>query len=231
MKLPRRRYWVLLVLVGGVCLGAWCDLHYHVIGWWRGDAYFQGMPTSYWHHAAVYHLHNKTKWMELTDRFVHFRRFDYPSRLALFRGDPKSARVVSQILRDESLDSTVRMTLLHSLCSTAIASEELVAAIRPSLNDANDLIKCFAAQCLLESKSDSALAIHRLMEVLQKWENDPNPTLRRCAMLHIVQVATCHQQLDRRQFLAILDRLAQDSDRDVRDAAAKSVKELAELAH
>ena len=47
-RYPRRLLWALalLVLLGGVLLLP--GVHWCVVGWWKGEAFYQGRSTSYW---------------------------------------------------------------------------------------------------------------------------------------------------------------------------------------
>jgi hypothetical protein len=226
MKLPRRRYWVPFALLLAFLAIARFDLHYHLIGWWRGDAYFRGMPTSYWRDAAVYRVHGPPKWLDVLHRILRFRPFDNGNQYAIFKGDPKSAGVMSQLLNDQSLDPAIRERLIVEITGRGNASEEMAAAVRPSFQDGNDRIKLYAAYYLLDSESDSALAMQHLIEFYRNWAHDSSRSVRRNAALHISSIAYGHKQLDRRAFLAILHSLEQDSDREVREAATQAVDNL-----
>ena len=226
MKLPRRRYWLPFALLLAFLAIARFDLHYHLIGWWRGDVYFRGMPTSYWRDAAVYRVHGPPKWLDVLHRILRFRPFDDSSRYAIFTGDPKSADVMSQLLNDQSLDPAVRECLIVEITGRGNASEEMAAVVRPSFHDDNDRIKLYAAYYLLDSETDSVLALQHLLEIYRTWARDPSPLGRRNAALHISSIAYGHRQLDRRPFLAILHLLEQDSDGRVREAATQAVENL-----
>lgn len=43
----KKRWFLILglLLVSGFAF-FWCDLHWVVPGWWRGEAFYQGRPTS-----------------------------------------------------------------------------------------------------------------------------------------------------------------------------------------
>src|SRR5687767_4017380 len=113
MKLPRRRYWVPLVLVVLLLVFARFDLHYHVIGWLRGDAYYQGLPTTYWRDAATFQLKGPSPWRQTIHRWTRLPLPERDERFSLFTGEPEAAAVLGQLMVDSATDEQVRISAIY----------------------------------------------------------------------------------------------------------------------
>ncbi|GEM_PF-7091409 len=227
MKMPRRRFWVPLVLAAALCACAWFNVHYHFIGWWRGDAYYQGLPTSYWHNTAAYQIHGPPKWLGPI-RGWFSSMLARTESLAVFRGDPKSVPVLIQIIEDPTADSFVRGTAIESLSRlNEKAPDELLDALRKHLQPPNDQLRYFAAWQLLKRDDDPTLAV----KVLFDWNvvnlsKDPTPSYRERAVIILDSLATCSPNIDPRPMLDVLRTLENDSDTDVRNSAVEAIQKI-----
>ena len=232
MKMPRRRFWLPLLLVVASVAFVQFDVHYHVIGWWRGDAYYKGLPTSYWRNAATFRIKGSTRpWLETLYRFVRLRPSADQTAAAIFAGDPDSAKVVAQLLNDGSTDPDVRDGLLNSLAGTgAVPSDDLATAVRPSLNEPRDSTRYYAACYLLKSDRDRTTAMRQILEVFGKWGQDSSPHVRSSIISHIVQLTAKCNDVDRPALLAILRQLEGDSNSMVRERAAQGSEEISKFA-
>src|SRR5687767_2366186 len=112
MKLPRRRYWVPLVLLAVFVACVQLDLHYHVLGLCRGDAYYRGMPTSFWRDVAAHEIpgHEPVRWLE----FVIRRPLPQRKATTLYQGGPAAQSVLLQLALDPVTKRYVRLSAFAS---------------------------------------------------------------------------------------------------------------------
>jgi hypothetical protein len=139
----RWRFWlaaVLLTLVAGPFLGV--EVYWRAAGWHKGEALFQGRPTSYWK-SRIRERYSKAAWqlsmhqpqaviwsdrpagwedwLERLDVGYHARQ-SYP--LPLQTGDEAELPVLLELLREEdpdcnATDGSVFMFVLTSLPSVS----------------------------------------------------------------------------------------------------------------
>ena len=166
MKLPRRRYWVpFLLLVTFIC-GVRLDLDYHVLGLFRGDAYYRGMPTSFWRDVATHYTpaHETPRWFER-----YFRR-QLPSRgpTTIFQGDPAAQSVLRQLALDAATDRCLRLRSFEKCIGPPLGDEEWAIANRHLSDDDRDIRHAAADLMLRLNKSEAALAL-LLQELLDEF--------------------------------------------------------------
>src|SRR5262245_4654235 len=101
MRTPRRRFLItlLLVIVAGLCYHF--DVYYHVKGWLRGDAYYEGMPTCYWA-DSLDEGHGRPEWLKSVYSFLGMKSSADIEFNEIFSGKPKTAGVLVQLLEDKN---------------------------------------------------------------------------------------------------------------------------------
>jgi len=107
----------LLLLVGGALLHP--DVHWWLLGWYRGEAFYQGRPSSYWlqqlratakwHYAAIAKVDPKPAWAPEVLRPLWKR----PPGLEALETDPEKAipllrEVIQQAGEDTLIDRQLR---------------------------------------------------------------------------------------------------------------------------
>src|SRR5437773_11987166 len=119
MKLPRRRYWVPLVLVVLLFLCVRFGLDYHFLALVRGDAYYRGMPTSFWRDVS-------SSWVLGNQQPPHWLarllRRPLPDRgpFAIFQRDPDAQKVLLQLALDQATDHDIRVRAFESCSGPAL---------------------------------------------------------------------------------------------------------------
>ena len=227
MKLPRRRYWVPLVLLPALCACAWFKVHYHFIGFWRGDAYYQGLPTSYWHDAASDQIQGPPKWLGPIFGGWFSTPLARTESLAVFRGDPKSVPVLIQIIEDPVADSSVRVEAIQSLSRlNERAPDELLDALRKHLQDPKGQLSYYAAWQLLKRDDDPTLAVKLLFDWHVRNSKSPWPAYREGVVIMLNNLATCRLDIDPSPMLDALRILQDDSDAAVRDSATEAIEKI-----
>ena len=106
------RLWVvlLLLLVGGLLLVP--AVHWPVYGWLRGEAFYQGMPTSYWH-SQISTPYKEPSWAgrlleQVGGTRTHigfYRNLMVPSEL--LNNDPADILVLKELLHSDDIKSKV----------------------------------------------------------------------------------------------------------------------------
>jgi len=226
MKLPRRRFWVPLVLVVVVFACARFDLHYHVIGWWRGDAYFRGMPTTYWRNVATFAVKGPPDWARWIPG-IH-RPMNEQELLPLYRSDPAAAAVLLQLGVDPATVPEVRRAALWALDRLAppLGDEER-AAVQTCLADPNRDVRHAAAQ-LLVGRADSTEALQLLMRENIERLSEPAYMERLYAIGALVNLGVSCKAADVQEIRQRISPLRDDSNPTVRDFATRMVERLDE---
>jgi hypothetical protein len=232
MKLPRRRFWVPLVLVVVAFACARFDLHYHVIGWWRGDAYFRGMPTTYWRNVATLAVNgppNWARWIPGIHRFV-----DPQEQLPIYRSDPAAAAVLLQLGVDSATVPEVRRAAFWTLDRLPRPlGEEERSAVQACLADANRDVRHAAAQLLVgrvdSAEADSKEALQLLMRENIERLSEPAYMERLYAIGALVNLGVTCKAADVQEIRQRISPLREeDGNPTVRDFATRMVERLDE---
>ena len=130
--MKRRRIWLCLTLLLLVALFMLPAVHWRLIGFVKGEAFYQGRPTSWWsgelrQWGPAYHItiggpgriwahrimwHRQSTWLEeLGDKVLSSTPASHPPLIAA--PDPASVPVLVQLLADQ--DSDVRFIATHAL--------------------------------------------------------------------------------------------------------------------
>jgi hypothetical protein len=167
---PMQRRWrlllmlVLLLLVAGSFLLP--AVHWRVIGWVKGEAFYKGRPTSYW--ANDFHHWGQTSIGE--DQLIlldnDFKQTDYAEESWSWRmkdllgvetsqeykwpiilaGDPATIDVLVGLLRDDRQD--VRLLALLALGNLGPQAREAVPVLLDALHDPSQSVRANAATAL-----------------------------------------------------------------------------------
>jgi len=154
-RMTRRRLLlslVLLLLAGGVL--SLPAVHWRLIGWWRGEAFFQDRPTSWWEQEIEHNFYVLPAFTsEFDDRwYVHQAPpsvleslngwlsggFPYkPSRQAsLTEGDPQALSVLLELIRSDKQEA--RWVAVSGLGPMARDAPELLPALMAAARDDGD---------------------------------------------------------------------------------------------
>ena len=147
----RWRLWLcltLLLLVGGAFLLPM--VRWPVIGWVRGEAFYEGRPTSYWRrecqrwHPIKYGSLMATAWIRLPSWFEqqHDQLVGIPfnpksGTMPLCRGDPLSVPVLMELLKDDALH--VRWIAIAGLANVGQPARPAVPMLLEIVQDKGEL--------------------------------------------------------------------------------------------
>jgi hypothetical protein len=146
----RWRVWLGLVLtiaIGTLLLPA---VHWRLIGWSRGEAFFQGRPTSWWHdeikHYSVvliptgdlYWVRERSSWITWLQTHISSDSMSAASStdLALLRGQPEAVPVLIKLLQDE--DDDVRYLAICALGRIGPAAKPVYDALLDAISKPNN---------------------------------------------------------------------------------------------
>lgn len=229
MKLPRRRFWVPLALVLVFVAFTKFDLHYHIIGWFRGDAYYRGLPTTYWRDAAM--LQSKGPG-PLREKLHRWARMPLPlkdDQFPLFRGDSDAMPVLTQFVDDEATDKELRLqamiTIRYSVGQQQCLSTEIKDALLRWIDSADRDIRFIAAREMLRFNAEVERSAKVMWHVITEQLNDPSPFERISATYRLHELGNC-KQVDLAPILRKLQELDSDSDRRIRIAASEVIDSL-----
>src|SRR5579862_4720093 len=137
--MPMTRRWFLLILLLLLLLGSLLlvpSVRWPVYGWLRGEAFYQGKPTSYWSQkirilGEAWRSGNSASPSPLADRFHSiFQSGDIYTEeqeaVALFK-DPSALPVLLALLKDES--PVVRSAGVYLLDKTGLPADTMVPVL------------------------------------------------------------------------------------------------------
>jgi hypothetical protein len=173
----RRKLGLILGLV--VCTGALLvapAVRWTLVGWLRGEHFFEGRPTCYWEHViqAEEYAGPPTPpnwWTRIRDRFLPVSK---PQGLwdilhGLRDGGPDGANVLVELLASDDLD--VRFWAAHTLLGIEQETEPILPVFIERLRDEDDFIRTNAAFALRRMGPAAKEAIPFLVEALEDpWE-------------------------------------------------------------
>lgn len=155
MKQKRRLLLVLasLLILSGLFLVP--SVRWPVYGWLRGEAFYQGMPTSWWAGEVQESFHELTaaNWPTIwsadirpsfSDRvrqwLLGYGRGDTWDTYSLLEGDSAALAILLELLRDES--AKARRVAISGLCSLRLRKSEIITALElVTVNDPEDEIR------------------------------------------------------------------------------------------
>src|SRR5262249_40164800 len=132
-----------------------------VVGWVKGEAFYQGRPTSYWKSNVLAHVR---QW-ESSKRSAPAGTFEtlmdsiwqgQPSQdLAVLANDPTAVPVLTQFLNDS--DPYIRMLGIEVLDFLGPSAREAVPSLMECLNDEDELVRDMAAFALHDIDPQGAI--------------------------------------------------------------------------
>lgn len=231
MKLPRRRYWVPLLLVVLFAASAWFDVHYHVIGWFRGDEYYRGLPTTYWRNLATYQLKGPSAWQQTFHRWTGIAPPPKLEKVDLFRGNPDADAVLTQLIDDQAVDEQIRLQAIYAFAGPGprrrILTDDNKATLQRCLNNSKPDIRFAAAHTLLISDEDAATSANVMLEIIRQQLKDASPNERIVGTNRLTILGACHN-VDLDTLLPLLRQSQDDSDWRVREAAGRVLDLISE---
>ena len=141
----RRRLAIAVSLVALVATFFLPPVYWRVVGWSKGEAFYDGRPTSWWEQEiqALYCQGPVTSsWYRVSS--LAWYEFILPERLRtntvqifppLTKGDPKELDVVLELLRSE--DPKVRLLAIVELGCLPNADESVLRAVERACEDSN----------------------------------------------------------------------------------------------
>lgn len=191
----RWRLWLCLALVFLVGAGLlYPPLKWRLIGWMRGEAFYQGRPTSYWRQKIQQYQHSTMEerqashdhWMrkveELVglpsnDLFKHpYTELNNPAAV----DNPAGVSVLVQLLQDS--DPHIRGTAALEIANYSPPTGPAVPILIDLLEDPDPYVRANAAMSLLGSKAKEA--VPSLLRLL----NDEDLGVRQAARQAICEI-------------------------------------------
>lgn len=114
LRMPRRRFLVLLLLAIAVGLCFHFNVYYHVRGWLRGDAYYKGMPTCSWA-DGLNKDHGTPTWLKPVYGFLGVKSSQTVGDEEIFCDDSDAVAVLLQLAAEAGNSPTVREKAISSL--------------------------------------------------------------------------------------------------------------------
>jgi hypothetical protein len=120
----KRRYrWLLALLLLVAASFLLPAVHWRLIGWVRGEAFYQGRPTSYWRSECQCWRWNPPctgpgYWCRFRsdDRYSWIEKYLPVPKMALLQGDPGALPVLLELLDvDEAAHEVLTVSALHNL--------------------------------------------------------------------------------------------------------------------
>jgi hypothetical protein len=159
---PMKRRWrlwltlTLLLLVGGAFMLP--AVHWPVIGWVKGEVFYDGMPTSYWRNEASrcdsFPLAKSNTYGRNTVNDSSFQiarqrwlgSNDWHADHPLLRGDPAAVSLLLELLNDD--DPQVKMIAAKGLANAGPSGRSASTELRRELDHEFGLVRDLAAEAL-----------------------------------------------------------------------------------
>jgi HEAT repeat protein len=160
---------VLLFVAASFLLPA---VHWRVIGWVKGEAFYDGRPTSYWSQAISNWLEDPMdvtstpNWLDEWKQYLGWSTES--SAVATLSENPDARPVLRQLSKDPN--AQVRRTALGMLI--AEKGQEAIPILIEGLKDEYSGVRLDAAFALLEYDADAHLAIPALVGGLKEESSD-----------------------------------------------------------
>jgi hypothetical protein len=224
LKMPRARFWLPLAAVALFALCVRFDLHYHVIGFFRGDEYYQGLPTSYWRDAATYRIHGPPAWLRPVHRWLP--RPGIVEMLPLYKGGVEALGVLRQLAEDQSTDVEVRLSVLRlfqhdgafRLWEKPPPVPEIFDVARRCFDDPHADVRHESALLLLNG-DDPEPAFEMLFEHHLNQLRNPAPTERIAGISGLGRLTHHCERARKSDLLKHIRAMEKDANRGVRDHA------------
>jgi HEAT repeats len=191
----RWRLWLCLALVFLVWAGLlYPPFHWRLIGWMRGEAFYQGRPTSYWRQKIQQYQHSTMEerqashdhWMRKVEEFLGLQSNDLLKHPYTELNNPSAVDnsaavpVLLQLLQDS--DPLIRGTAALEIANYRRPTGPAIPILIDLLEDPDPYVRASAAMSLLDVKE----AVPPLLRLLNDedlgvrgaarraiWETDP----------------------------------------------------------
>jgi HEAT repeats len=177
MKRRRRRILVLLLLplLCGLLLVP--QVRWPMYGSLRGEAFYQGMPTSYWRHRIQQHERAKdaqkvtlnVDWIQKLKSVVGLLPDDLPPDI--LGRDPETLAVRIELLRDS--DDRVRAAVATNIGMIGPAAREVIPLLIDMLQDPSVDVQLSAAMGLYYFGQEAGEALPSLRRLLELYRDHP----------------------------------------------------------
>lgn len=224
MKLPRRRFWVPLVLLLAIIGWVANDLHYHLLGWFRGDAYYKGMPTSYWRDAANHRYRELPAWEQAFYRWTKIAPPKTEQRPAVFKGDPAASEVLQQLIRDKTTADEVRLLAMDSIRFSEQRDD--IAFRLTCIDDPHPEIRLESARLLAFWGVDPPTHTRIAVDACIAHFKDPSPSKRYGAVGSLRIFSLSHPEFEKQMLADAVALAINDSNPDVRAYAQTTLADI-----
>lgn len=168
MRMPRRRFLIVFVALFLVWTIFQLHIYYHVLGFFRGDAYFGGKPTCYWNAQAVDLVPSPPPTGFLKHLYSWFpslvARGENVVNVEVFASDPRAVPVLLEMALDISNDPIVRERACQALCGPLSGNH-----VEDAPQDTERLVAFFStSQKQLETHSLELLVTTKTFAVLRE---------------------------------------------------------------
>jgi hypothetical protein len=170
----RRCLWLCLTLLL-VALLLLPAVHWRVIGWVKGEAFYQGRPTSYWSREAgnlmqigamvwgspkasvvIPQWQRQPSWIE---QYLPTGIGNSSTEFALFKKDEEELPVLIELLHDPS--AQVRLVAAQSLCHFGPEAEFAAERLLPLCYDQDKDVRRMARMAMRNIDIETALKVDR----------------------------------------------------------------------
>jgi hypothetical protein len=166
-----KKRWLLLAifLILLPSAAVWMDPTRVLWGTLRGEAFYDGRPTSFWRsHVLQWDQTEKAtrplSWVAQLKEYLGWR--GSAGRPAVLKGDAAALPVLRDLLLD--LDSSVRQQAFDAVATTKPDFQPAVPVLTEALHNADIIVRWHAAQILLRKRPEEAReTIPILLEMLQ----------------------------------------------------------------
>jgi hypothetical protein len=170
MKTRKRLALGLSLVAAGILAAAFATpAFYFVRGWWRGEHFFHGMPTSYWRNAI-------RQWNRGPDEVRWWNRalerlgVDLKPTVLNDSQDPAAIPILLCLAQDE--EEAVQIAVGYALERLQPTARETVPLLVESLNHQNPTVRYWAATLLGRLGRRAKTAIPALTLALQDEDHD-----------------------------------------------------------
>jgi hypothetical protein len=159
--MKRRWLWLLLLLLVGASL-LHPSVHWRLIGWVRGEAFYQGRPTTYWQ-QRIQEYQQLTEderwsawndhWMRTVEKLLGLPPDDYHPAV-LYHDDPATMPVRLELLRDANPD--VRKAVALNIGVIGLPARPAIPILIDLLEDPDLSVQRTAANALMSYGPEEA---------------------------------------------------------------------------
>jgi hypothetical protein len=142
---------------------------YAVRGWWRGEHFFHGMPSSYWQNAIRQwnRAPDEVRWW---NRALNWLGVDGKPSVLTDCEDPAAIPILLCLVKEE--DEAVQIAVGYALDHLEPTAQETVPLLVEALKDQNPAVRYWAATLLGRLGKKAQMAVPALTLALQDEDHD-----------------------------------------------------------